>query len=253
MKTKTFFSIIIATYNSEKTIKDCLNSIKKQSFKNYELVIIDNLSSDKTIKIVRNFKFNKVKIIIEKDNGIYDALNKGIKNSSGKVISILHSDDLYYNQNVLKTVYEKYSKKISVVYGNLVYVKRNNINKFLRKWTGQLSGKNNFYNGWHPPHPAFFSKKSLYKKYGYYKTHIGNPADVELMYRFLIKYKVNSKYLDRILIKMKYGGISNNNIINIIKQNIQILKILKIDKNIFDIMIFFSKKFQNRMLQFISR
>ena len=112
MKTKTFFSIIIATYNSEKTIKDCLNSIKKQSFKNYELVVIDNLSSDKTIKIVRNFKFNKVKIIIEKDNGIYDALNKGIKNSSGKVISILHSDDLYYNQNVLKTVYEKYSKKI---------------------------------------------------------------------------------------------------------------------------------------------
>ena len=95
-------SIIIATFNSEITIEDCLLSIKKQTNKNYELIIIDKLSKDNTIKIIRSFKFKKIKIIIEKDKGIYDAINKGIKNSKGNIISILHSDDIYYDKNVLR-------------------------------------------------------------------------------------------------------------------------------------------------------
>ena len=251
MRTKIFFSIVIATFNSEKTIKECLKSVKTQSFENYEIVIIDNNSTDRSLKIIKKLNFKKIKIISETDTGIYDALNKGIKKSSGEVISILHSDDLYSNQNVLKNVYNKFSKNIDIVYGNLIYVQRNNINIPVRKWIGKLSNKNNFYKGWHPPHPTFFAKRTLYKKYGYYNNNIGNPADVELMFRFLIKHKISSRHLNRILIKMRYGGVSNKKLISILKQNLKILQILKIDKKPIKIFIFFVNKIKSRVNQFI--
>jgi len=247
-----FFSIVIATFNSELTIRECLESVKKQSYHNFEIIIIDNCSKDKTIEIIKKFNFKKIKIIIEKDNGIYDAVNKGIKKSNGKVISILHSDDFYYNNDVLKKLYYFFNKyQTEIIYGNLIYVKRKNKNNDVRIWKPGNLKTNNFYAGWNPPHPSFFVKRNTYIKHGLYKSNIGNAADIELMFRYLVKKKISQKYVNTFFVKMRFGGKSNKNFSAILKQNIQILKILKINRNISKIIYFLIFKIFNRSKQFL--
>ena len=238
-------SIIIPTYNSEKTIQSNLDSIKEQTYTSHEIIVLDNNSSDETINLIKKNNFKNIRIIIEQDNGIYDAINKGIIASSGDLISILHSDDTYYDTNVLKNVVNSFGENnIDIVYGDLVYVKKNDTNYILRYWKPGVFRENIFLKGWQPPHPSFFAKKKLFISKGLYKTEIGNSADVELMYRFLQTYKIRSYYLNKTLVKMRYGGTSNKNIRNIIKQNFQIIKFLKIYNNLFKVMIFFICKSQ---------
>ena len=247
-----FCSIIIATHNSDSTIKECLSSIKQQVFQDFEIIVIDNHSRDKTISIIKSFNFKNIKIVIEKDNGIYDAINKGIKKSKGKIISILHSDDIYYDNKVLYKLNRFFNKfHTEIIYGNLIYVKRENINKKIRVWVPGSCEENSFFAGWNPPHPSFFVTRKTYIKKGLYKTNIGNAADIELMYRYLIKEKITKKYVNSFFIKMRYGGKSNKNLISILNQNIQILKILKINKDIFKIIYFLISKIFNRIIQFL--
>jgi glycosyltransferase len=141
-------SIIIATYNSENTIADTLESIKKQIFKDYEIIVIDKESTDNTIKIVKKKKL-KCRIYIGKDNGIYDAINKGILKSKGNIISILHSDDYYYDKHTLLNVNKTFQEyKVDIVYGNLLYVKKNNKNFIIRNWKSSIFKNNLFMKGW---------------------------------------------------------------------------------------------------------
>ena len=246
-------SIIIPTFNSSNTIQSNIESIKAQSFKDYEVIIIDNNSTDETIKIIKNNNMPNIKFLIEEDLGIYDAINKGIKLSDHELISVLHSDDFYNDVNVLRSVIETFHKDQDndVVYGDLIYVKKNNIDIILRYWKSRSYIKNSFFKGWHPPHPSFFAKKKLFKDYGFYNLNIGNSADVELMFRFLNTYNVKSEYLNKVLVKMRYGGASNKDIFSIIKQNIQIMKFLKIHRNYYKISIFIIYKFLDRLKQFV--
>ena len=246
-------SIIILTFNSEKTIQSNIDSIKSQSFKDYEIVVIDKKSSDQTINIIKENNLSNVKFFIEDDLGIFDAINKGINYSSGEIISILHSDDFYNDNDVLKNVIEKFNenKNNDVVYGNLIYVRKKDINHTLRYWKPGVYEENSFYKGWHPPHSSFFAKKRLYEDFGYYDLKNGNCADVELMFRFLNAHNVKSTYLDKTLVKMRYGGASNKDIFSIINQNIQIMKFLKINRNYYKICVFILYKFLDRLKQFV--
>ena len=248
-----FISVIIPTFNSSQTIQSNINSIKKQTYENFEIIIIDNHSTDETINIIKKNNLKNIKIIIEKDSGIFDAINKGILKSKGDLISILHSDDIYNHKNVLKNVVEAFNKKkgTEVVYGDLVYVKNKDINSVLRYWRPGEFKKKLFLKGWHPPHPSFFAKKKLFNSYGLYNTKIGNSADVELMHRFMEVFEVNFYYLNETLVKMRYGGKSNKNIASIIVQNLEIIKFLNIKNNLYKIMIFFLYKFMNRVTQFV--
>tara|TARA_B100001093_G_C26711376_1_gene963570 strand:+ start:134 stop:889 length:756 start_codon:yes stop_codon:yes gene_type:complete len=248
-------SIIIPTFNSEKTLKDNLESIKQQSYTNYEIIIIDNNSNDKTIKIIQENNFKNIKIIVEKDRGIYDAINKGIMNSNGDIISILHSDDFYFDKNVLDKVTNIFSlnEDSNIVYGDLIYVDKENINSILRYWKPGHFKDGAFLKGWHPPHPSFFAKKKLLIENSLYNIEIGNCADVELMHRLLQINKIKSYYLNKTLVSMRYGGKSNKNIKNIIKQNIEIIKFLKIKNNYLKIIIFLWYKLFDRLKQFVIR
>jgi glycosyltransferase involved in cell wall biosynthesis len=248
-KKKPLISIIVATFNSEKTISDTLDSIKTQVFSNYEIIIIDKESSDKTIEIVKKKKL-KTRIYIGKDHGIFDAINKGIKKSRGKIISILHSNDYYYDKYSLENVANLFTlKKVDIVYGNLIYVSQNNKNFIIRYWKSSDFKKNLFIKGWSPPHPAFFCKKKNYIEAGLYKINFGNSADIELMHRFLQVHRFKSYFLNKVLVVMRYGGASNSKIKNIIKQNLDILNFLKIKKNILLIVFFIIYKIFNRTLQ----
>ena len=245
-------SIIIPTFNSEKTIEDNISSIKKQSYSEYEIIVIDNNSNDRTLEIINQNNFKNIKIISERDKGIFDAINKGIINSSGEIISILHSDDFFANHKVLEKITDCFDeKKVDMIYGDLVYVRKENINKILRYWKPGLFKDNMFLKGWSPPHPSFFVKKKLFYSFGLYKIENGNSADIELMYRYLQVNKISFHYINETLVKMRYGGASNKNINNIIKKNIQILKFLGINKSLYKIFVFFIFKFFNRLNQFL--
>ena len=246
-------SIITPTFNSAKTIQSNLDSIKTQSFKDYQLIIIDNNSQDETVEIIKKNNIKNIKFLIEEDLGIFDAINKGIRNSDNELISVLHSDDFYNNENVLKDIVEAFEeyKDSDIVYGDLIYVKKDNIDITLRYWKSGAYSKNLFYKGWHPPHPSFFAKKKLFEKYGYYDLNNGNSADVELMFRFLNTHNLKSKYLNKTLVKMRYGGASNKDVLSIIKQNIQIMKFLKINRNIYKTSIFILYKILDRLKQFV--
>jgi glycosyltransferase involved in cell wall biosynthesis len=247
-------SIIIPTFNSSETIQDTINSVVSQNFKNYEIIIVDKNSKDKTIEIIKKNKLVDIKFIIENDNGIYDAINKGIKLSTGKIISLLHSDDIYYDNKVLDNVVNAFTTyETKVVYGDLLYVKKNNIDSVLRFWKPKSFVKGSFLKGWHPPHSSFFVQKELFNKYGFYKTTIGNSADVELMYRFLEINNIYSTYINYIFVKMRYGGKSNKTFSAILKQNIEIIRFFGINKNYYKILFFFIYKLINRLKQFFVR
>ena len=152
-------SLITLTKNSEATIKSTLKSVENQNTKVFEHIFIDCLSDDNTIKIIESLNFNN-KIISEKDNGIYDAFNKGIKNSSGDIIGFLNSDDTFYDENSLKIISEAFEENIDCVFGDLIYTNKNN--KIRRVWKGTEFRKGSFKRGWMPAHPTFYCRKSIY-------------------------------------------------------------------------------------------
>ena len=204
-------SIITVSYSSASTIRDTFESVLNQTYSDIDYVVIDGNSSDETILIIKEYeqKFNgRMHWISEPDNGLYDAMNKGIKMSSGEIIGILNSDDYYASNNVLTQVVDTISSKnTDSCYGNLLYVKKN---KPYRYW--RSGPHKSFKYGWMPPHPSLFIKKNIYEKFGYYRLDCGTAADYELMLRFLEKEKVTTQWIDELLVIMRVGGISNRSI-----------------------------------------
>ena len=226
-------SIITATYNVEQTIQTCLDSLSQQTVP-FEHIVIDGLSSDLTLEIVKNQSADS-RIISEKDNGLYDALNKGIQAASGDVVGILHADDFFASAQVLSRITEVFKdSSVDACYGDLVYVveergtwdagresqKQDNSSfQIKRYWKSGRYDSRKFYWGWMPPHPTFFVRKSVYEKYGLFNLALGTAADYELMLRFLLKYQISCKYIPEVLVKMRVGGVSNASLGNRLRAN----------------------------------
>lgn len=215
-------SIITITYNSAATIEQTIRSVLEQSYKDVEYIIVDGLSTDNTLEIVNRYKDKISKIVSEKDNGLYDALNKGISLASGDVIGILHSDDFYTGNSVLQKVADTFQKNnADAVYANLYYVDKDNTDKIKRKWHSGNYTEGAFLNGWMPPHPTFFVKKEIYNKYGTFNLQFTSAADYELMLRFIHKNKIKLAYLDEFIVKMRTGGKSNVTVKNRVNANLE--------------------------------
>ena len=213
-------SIITAAYNSAKTIKDTLESVKNQSYPHIEHVIIDGASKDNTLNIVAEYP-SVVKVISEPDNGIYDAMNKGIQLVSGDIVGILNSDDFYSHSAVISKVVQCFedNPNIEAVYADLVFVDEEDTSKIKRTWIAGKFKKKNFLFGWMPPHPTFFVKKEVYEQYGVFNTHLKSAADYELMLRLLYKHDIQVAYLPDIIIKMRIGGQSTVSLKNRLRAN----------------------------------
>jgi len=213
-------SIITVCYNNSETIESTIQSVISQNYSNIEYIIVDGLSTDDTLKITERYKNKITKIISEKDDGIYDAINKGILLATGDIIAILHADDFYTNENVISSIANEFNQKnVDAVYGDLQYVDRVNTNIVKRNWSSGEYLKDNFLNGWMPPHPSFFAKKECYDKFGVFNTTLKSAADYELMLRFLYKHNCSVTYIPQVLVKMRVGGKSNVSIMNRIKAN----------------------------------
>ena len=213
-------SIITVSYNSQSTIKHTIDSVSSQTYKNKEYILIDGASKDWTLDIL-DFKKDEIdNFVSEKDDGIYDAMNKGIKAATGDIIGILNSDDFYYNQDVLSKVAKVFEEtNCDCLYGDLIFVNKGDISKIVRYWKSGKFEKNIMKKGWMLPHPTFFVKKKIYQKYGLYNTSLKRAADYEMILRLLHKEKINIEYIPEILIKMRVGGESNASIWNRLKGN----------------------------------
>ncbi|WP_457747002.1 glycosyltransferase family 2 protein [Sulfurimonas sp.] len=202
-------SIITVVYNNKSTISDAIESVLTQTYKNIEYIIVDGASSDGTVDVIKSYGDKINKFVSEPDNGLYDAMNKGIELATGDVVGILNSDDFYVDRFVIdKIVKEFKEKKVDSVYADLVYVKPENLEKIVRYYDSSKFHPSKFAYGWMPAHPTFFVKKWVYEKYGRFKTDYKIAADYEILVRFLEKYKINYFYLDEVIVKMRMGGIS---------------------------------------------
>lgn len=207
------FSIITATYNSAATIKDCLASINTQSYPYIEHIVIDGASSDNTCQLVRELSPRSL-VFSEKDAGIYDAMNKGLAKSTGDIIGILNSDDIYMHTDILQKIVDLFeSTQADAIYGDLIY-SNSETRQITRTWQAGPFSKKGFLYGWMPPHPTFFVKKSVYEQYGRFNLNLYTAADYELMLRFLYRYDIKVAYLPEILVNMRTGGASNKSIRN---------------------------------------
>jgi glycosyltransferase len=212
-------SIITATFNSASTVSDTLCCIRDQDYQDIEHIIVDGKSSDGTLEIVGEFP-HVSKIISEKDRGIYDAMNKGLRAASGDIIGILNSDDIYMHAEVLTIVANVFSDpKVKTSYADLQYVQVNNLNKVVRTWKAGKFSKRNFYFGWMPPHPTFFVRRDVYDKVGLFHLGLRSASDYEMMLRILIKHEISTHYIPETLVRMRAGGMSNASFRNRITAN----------------------------------
>lgn len=206
-------SIITVTYNAESTINNCIESVIGQNYRNIEYIIIDGASTDKTVQIIEKYKNQIAVFVSEPDNGIYDAMDRGIKLATGDIVGTLNADDFFTDNNVLSQVAEAFSNpEVSITYGDLDYI--NTDGSIVRKWRSGEYRDGMFNSGWMPPHPTFYCKRNLFHQFGFYSLEYGTAADYELMLRFIHLNKVNAFYIKKVMIRMNVGGVSNKSYSN---------------------------------------
>jgi len=213
-------SIITVSYNSVAYIEQTIQSVVGQDYPNIEYMVIDGGSTDGTVAIIEKYRQHIQTFISEKDNGIYDALNKGIALATGDIIGILHSDDFYTNQTIISQVVDCFCEtNTDIIYGDLMYVSRNNTDKIVRYWKAGNCNRHKLQFGWMPPHPTLFIKRNCYEQYGYFDTNFTIAADYDLILRLFWKHNLSYSYLPKVLIKMRVGGKSNRNLKNIFRKS----------------------------------
>jgi glycosyltransferase len=244
-------SIITVVFNNIQTILDCIDSVYGQSHRNIEHIIIDGNSTDGTLELIYENIYKVGVLRSEDDNGIYDAMNKGISFATGEIVGILNSDDIYFNCNSISEVVGEFltDPDLDILYGDIVYVMRNNTESVVRKWKSRTYYENYFEDGHVPPHPSLFIKNSVYHKVESFNLDFGLAADYEFMLRIFKMYDFKSKYISKVIVKMRLGGATNRNLSNIKLQNIEVLRAWKIN-NLNVPLLLMPKRLVKRLRQF---
>ncbi|WP_317173951.1 glycosyltransferase family 2 protein [Mucilaginibacter glaciei] len=202
-------SVITVCYNAKASIAACIQSVIGQAHANIEYIIIDGASTDGTLEAIKPFEQHIHTLRSEPDSGIYDAINKGIALATGDIIGILNADDVFASADILKNIAEAFEINSRVaVYGDLDYVNLNG--QVVRRWRSGIYRQGMFNWGWMPPHPTFYCRRELYQQLGNYSLLYGTAADYELMLRYIHLQKVPVYYLQKVMIKMAIGGVSNS-------------------------------------------
>ncbi|MDO8803165.1 MAG: glycosyltransferase family 2 protein [Elusimicrobiota bacterium] len=239
-------SIITVALNAKATIEDTITSVLGQGYKDIEYIIIDGGSTDGTLEVINKYKNRISKVVSEPDNGMYDAINKGVRIATGEIVGLLHADDLYVDKDVVGAIVEEFKPGVDSVYADLVYVERENIEKVVRYYDSSAFNVSKFAYGWMPAHPACFFRKSVYDKHGLYKNDYLIAADYELLVRFYAKFKITHRYLHKVIVKMRSGGVSTKNFKSNITLNREIVRACRengVETNIFKVYLKYFSKF----------
>ncbi len=214
-------SLITAVYNRVSTIEQAIESVVSQQNCKFEYIVVDGNSTDGTIDLIGQYHEQINHLIHEPDRGLYDALNKGIDVATGDFVGFLHADDLLAGPHVLEQIEQACGGDVDGVYGDLVYVDKEDPSRITRIWSAGEFRLSNMSFGWMPPHPTFYLRRELYQRWGGYRLEFGTAADYELMVRMLVKHKSRVAYIPQTLVKMRVGGQSNLSIANRLKANRQ--------------------------------
>nr|WP_302934063.1 glycosyltransferase family 2 protein [uncultured Prevotella sp.] len=246
-------SIITATFNSAKTLKDTIQSVLRQTNKDFEYLIIDGGSTDETIDIVKSYESEfsgRLKWVSEKDQGIYDAMNKGIKMASGDVVGILNSDDYFTSDDILQTVDNAFkSHEIDAIYGDIHFIRDGNPQKCVRYYSSRMFRPFWLRFGFMPAHPSFYCKREVFEKAGLYSLDYKIGADYEMMVRLFKKYRIMSQYINKDFVTMRTGGASNNNVrsrITLINEDVKACK----ENGVYTNSLFVMLKFMYKIFEF---
>ena len=243
-------SIITATYNRDTTVVRAINSIKRQTHCDIQIVVVDGDSQDNTISLIKPMLGEKDIILSEPDHGIYEALNKGLALAEGDIVAFLHSDDLYYDDNVISMVVSAFSDdSVDVVYGDVCFFSGNKVTKSVRKYRSDKLSKKNLAWGKMPAHPAMFIKRSVYEKIGYFETDFAIAADYEFLCRLSNYVNLKSVYLSHIMVRMQLGGVSTGGFKNTILLNKEVFRALR-KNGMYTNMFMLLSKYPSKILQF---
>lgn len=205
-------SIVTVTYNSGITLRDTIQSVLFQSYPDIEYLLVDGLSRDNTVEIIKEYEpqfSSRIKWISEKDSGLYDAMNKGIRMATGDIVGIINSDDFYHRTDILAKVADAFQDKtVQAVYGDVRFVNPDNLDKTVRYYSSKNFSPKLFRYGFMPAHPTFFTYRKYFDEFGYYKTDYRIAADYELLIRFLYTHHLKAQYLPLDFMKMRTGGAS---------------------------------------------
>lgn len=246
-------SIITATYNSAETINDTIKSVLCQTNKDFEYVIVDGGSTDETIDIVKSYESEfsgRLKWVSEKDKGIYDAMNKGIKMASGDIIGILNSDDYYTSDDILQTIADAFKcQNVDAIYGDIHFIKDGVPDKCVRYYSSRLFSPFWLRFGFMPAHPSFYCKREVFDKSGLYRLDYKIGSDYEMMVRLFRKHKISSRYVPKDFVTMRTGGASNSNLqsrLTLIKEDVKACR----DNGIYTNELFICLKFLYKIFEF---
>lgn len=246
-------SIITATYNSAETINDTIKSVLCQTNKDFEYIIVDGGSTDETIDIVKSYESEfpgRLKWVSEKDKGIYDAMNKGIKMASGDIIGILNSDDYYTSDDILQTIADAFKcQNVDAIYGDIHFIKDGVPDKCVRYYSSRLFSPFWLRFGFMPAHPSFYCKREVFDKSGLYRLDYKIGSDYEMMVRLFRKHKISSRYIPKDFVTMRTGGASNSNLqsrLTLIKEDVKACR----DNGIYTNELFICLKFLYKIFEF---
>ncbi|RLJ79718.1 glycosyltransferase family 2 protein [Pedobacter alluvionis] len=236
-------SLITVVYNGETFLQECFNSIMAQTYSDIEYIVIDGGSTDSTLDIIQKNHSAIDYFISEKDNGLYDAINKGIQRATGEVIGILNADDLFASPDVLTSVAKTFTSlpKIDGLYGDLNYI-HPVTHKVIRTWKSYQNTFEDIKKGWMPAHPTLYLKRALFEKNGYYALNLGTAADYELILRYFYTHKIEAAYLPVLMVNMRTGGVSNQSLMSRISAFANDYKALKRNRVPYPLFVVVRKK-----------
>jgi glycosyltransferase involved in cell wall biosynthesis len=218
-------SVITVCFNAGREIDETIRSVIAQDHNDIEHIVIDGGSTDGTQDRVRRYEECIAHFVSEKDEGVYDAMNKGLRLATGEVVAFVNAGDMIATRNTISYMVRAFREgEYDVVYGDVLMVDPNDITKVKRFWQGGEYDRANFRKGWMPPHPGTYIRRSAYERFGLFNTDLKIGADYELMFRMLYKHRLPAKYVPKVLVRFRLGGMSNRSLAHIMKANREVYK-----------------------------
>lgn len=218
-------SVITVCFNSATTIGQTLRSVREQTHRDIEHIVVDGGSKDNTLEVVATEGLHVAKLDSQPDSGIYDAMNKGLALATGEVVGFLNSDDVFAHAGVIsKIALTMADSAVDACYGDLVYVAQNDLNRIVRYWKSGEYKRGLFDRGWVPAHPTFYARRELYEKYGGFDLDLRLAADFDILLRFFEVYRIRTSYISDVLVRMRLGGATNVSVGNVLRQNMEIAR-----------------------------
>ena len=208
-------SIITTAYNSARTLRDTMDSVLRQSYSDYEYIVVDGASKDGTVDLIREYEprfEGRMRWVSEPDRGIYDAMNKGIAMATGDVVGLLNSDDFYTSDDVLETIAREFVSPAApdAIYGDVHYVDEKDITKVVRYYSSKKFTSKRMCMGYMPAHPSFYVRRECYERYGTFDTTFRVAADFENLLRMIYINKIRTRYVAKDFVAMRMGGASSS-------------------------------------------